>query len=42
VARKDALDLVAYLQSLNRVHAQGGGAEEVRDEGYALSRGDNK
>jgi cytochrome c oxidase cbb3-type subunit 2 len=42
VARQEALDLVAYLQSLNRIHPNGDKAPKVRDEGYALSRGANK
>ena len=42
VAKQEALDLVAYLQSLNRIHTQGSKAQGVRDEGYALSRGGDK
>lgn len=42
VARQEALDLVAYLQSLNRIHPETDGAPRIRDEGYALSRGDTK
>jgi cytochrome c oxidase cbb3-type subunit II len=42
VATQEALDLVAYLQSLNRIHPETEGAARIRDEGYALSRGDTK
>lgn len=41
VARQEALDLVAYLQSLNRVYPDAG-AERIRDEGYALRHGEKK
>jgi cytochrome c oxidase cbb3-type subunit 2 len=39
VASREALDLVAYLQSLNRTQAAPGGGEIVRDQGYALMQG---
>jgi cytochrome c oxidase cbb3-type subunit II len=42
VATQEALDLVAYLQSLNRILPETGDAPRIRDEGYALSRGDSK
>lgn len=42
VAKKEALDLVAYLQSLNRVPKQQSGSERLRDEGYASSHGERK
>jgi len=41
VAKQEALDLAAYLQSLNRVYPEAG-SERIRDEGYALSRGGQK
>lgn len=41
VAKQEALDLVAYLQSLNRVYPDTGG-ERIRDEGYALTQGGKK
>lgn len=39
VARQEALDLVAYLQSLNRTYPADSESEPIRDEGYALSGG---
>lgn len=41
IAKQEALDLVAYLQSLNRVYPDAGG-ERIRDEGYALTQGGKK
>lgn len=38
VATKEALDLVAYLQGLNRTYQGGPAGDRIRDEGYALSR----
>ncbi len=37
VASQAALDLVAYLQSLNRTYPDVNGGAHIRDEGYALS-----
>lgn len=42
VARQEALDLAAYLQGLNRTYPGVQGAQRVRDEGYALSKGDKQ
>ncbi|MGV3654888.1 MAG: cbb3-type cytochrome c oxidase subunit II [Noviherbaspirillum sp.] len=42
VARQEALDLVAYLQSLSRIYPADGETERIRDEGYALSGGGDK
>lgn len=38
VARKEALDLVAYLQSLNRTYPSAKDGDRIRDEGYALTQ----
>lgn len=38
VAKKEALDLVAYLQSLNRSYPVDGDAKAVRDHGFAKPR----
>jgi cytochrome c oxidase cbb3-type subunit 2 len=40
VAKQEALDLVAYLQSLNRTYPGARADERIRDEGYALSKGE--
>lgn len=42
VAKQEALDLVAYLQSLNRTYPGVKDGERIRDEGYALSKGGKK
>ena len=42
VASQAALDLVAYLQSLNRTYPDVKGGARIRDEGYALSHGASK
>jgi cytochrome c oxidase cbb3-type subunit 2 len=42
VASKDALALVAYLQSLNRTYPADKGRDRIRDEGYALSQGEKR
>lgn len=40
VARKEALDLVAYLQSLDRSYPVDGDRNAVRDQGFAKPRSD--
>lgn len=42
VARQEALDLVAYLQSLNRTYPVKGELSSMRDQGYDTSKGDQK
>lgn len=42
VAKQEALDLVSYLQSMNRTYPVDSESEHIRDEGYALSRGGEK
>lgn len=42
VATQEALDLVAYLKGLNRTYQQGPVDERIRDEGYALSKGEQQ
>jgi len=42
VARQEALDLAAYLQGLNRTYPAAPAGEAVRDEGYALSKGEQR
>jgi cytochrome c oxidase cbb3-type subunit 2 len=42
VASKEALALVAYLQSLNRTYPADQGGKRIRDEGYALSQGEKR
>lgn len=39
VAKREALDLVAYLLSLDRTYSEDHAGEHIRDEGYALSKG---
>lgn len=41
VATQAALDLVAYLRSLDRTYPAGKADQRIRDEGYALSKGEN-
>lgn len=42
VAKQEALDLVAYLQSLNRTRQGGEGKDRLRDDGYGLTKGARK
>jgi cytochrome c oxidase cbb3-type subunit II len=42
VAKQAALDLAAYLQSLNRVYAADHDNGQMRDQGYALTQGGKK
>lgn len=42
VARQEALDLVAYLQSLNRTYQNGEDKNRIRDDGYGLVEGARK
>ena len=42
VAKQEALDLVAYLQSLNRTRQVGEEKDRLRDDGYGLTKGARK
>lgn len=42
VAKQEALDLVAYLQSLNRTRQGGEEKNRLRDDGYGLTKGARK
>lgn len=42
VAKQEALDLVAYLQSLNRTRQDGEEKDRLRDDGYGLTKGARK
>lgn len=42
VARQEALDLAAYLQSLNRTYQNGQDKNRIRDDGYGLVEGARK
>lgn len=42
VAKQEALDLVAYLQSLKRTYAVKGEMSSIRDQGYDTPKGERK